>query len=373
MRRHQGSRARHHLEKASVIAAYRVQAPHRAYTSAQAQLAHRPSHAHRLLVAVVVAGATLSTACAVDVPSPLTHAAAASRAQPESSHGAQPGLDMHVESGRISFWVPATAPTGTPRMQARAGILVDMDTGEILWQHDANLELAPASMTKVLTALVALENFSPEMAVTVTPAALGQSSADTVMGLKAGQTLTVLELLEGMLLPSGDDAASVLAVDTVGEARFVAAMNAQVAALGLLDSHFANTSGLDDPALYTSAYDLAVIATFAYDGFPLFDQIVGSANIDLPASADHAAFRLRNLNALLRAYPAAVGIKPGWTGDAGACLVGMAVRGGHRLLAVLMNGEYPARLEARLLDWGFSVEGLTPLLPPPTPTPAARH
>jgi D-alanyl-D-alanine carboxypeptidase (penicillin-binding protein 5/6) len=93
------------------------------------------------------------------------------------------------------------------------------------------------------------------------------------------------------------------------------------------------------------------------------------ASIDLPASADHPAFRLRNLDAMLRDYPAAVGIKPGWTGDAGACLIGMAVRGGHRLLAVLMNGNYPARLEARLLDWGFAVEGLPPLLPPPTPSP----
>jgi serine-type D-Ala-D-Ala carboxypeptidase (penicillin-binding protein 5/6) len=329
------------------------------------------AHSHRstrLLVAVAVAGASMSTACAVRIPTPLTHAAAATPGTSVTSPGAQLGFDMTVTSGHTSFWVPDVMPAGAPAMQARAGILVDMDTGEILWEHNANLELAPASTTKVLTSLVALENFSPQMDVTITPDALGQSSADTVMGLKVGETMSVLELLDGTLLPSGDDAASAIAVDTVGEARFIAAMNAQVAALGLHGSHFTNTSGLDDPALYTSAYDLAVIASFTYDRYPLFDHLVDTASIDLPATTDHPAFRLRNLDALLRDYPAAVGIKPGWTGSAGACLIGMAVRGGHRLLAVLLNGNHPARLEARLLDWGFTVEGLPPLLPPPTPS-----
>ena len=103
-------------------------------------------------------------------------------------------------------------------------------------------------------------------------------------------------------------------------------MNAQVAALGLTNSHFTATAGLDEPELYSSAYDLAVIAGYTYEHFPLFDQIVGSRPINLPAGIDHPAFHLQNLNSLLEDYPAAVGIKPGWTGNAGACLVGMAVR-----------------------------------------------
>jgi D-alanyl-D-alanine carboxypeptidase len=262
-------------------------------------------------------------------------------------------------------------PAAAPPIRPRAGILVDMDTGEILWERQPDLELAPASLTKVLTSLVALENFSPDQAVTVTPDALGQSSADTLMGLKPGQTLTVEQLLDGMLLPSGDDAASAIAMDTVGMARFVAAMNAQVAALGLTESHFTATAGLDDPGLYSSAHDLAVIADYTYQQFPLFDQIVATRAINLPAGIEHAAFHLHNLDSLLGAYPAAVGIKPGWTGNAGACLIGMAVRDGHHLLAVVLSGNYPARLESRLFDWGFQLDGLPPLLPPsPTPKPA---
>ena len=332
------------------------------------------SHQFRsnLLLLPLVAVVAVISGCAVQIPSPLTRADAAPR-HPAPTSSPQPSFGMTVASSHIDFREPAVMPTGAPPITAKAGILVDLNTGEILWQRNPHAALAPASTTKVLTSLVALENFSPDRPVTITAGALGQSAADTLMGLKAGETLTVTELLEGMLLPSGDDAASAIAVDTVGAPRFVAAMNAQVAALGLADSHFSNTSGLDAPGLRASAYDLAGIAAFTYESFPLFDQIVATAKVQLPGSVEHAAFHLRNLDALLNDYPAAVGIKPGWTGDAGACLIGMAVRNSHRLVAVLLNAAYPARLEARLLDWGFSIEGMRPLLPPtPAPSPAAH-
>jgi D-alanyl-D-alanine carboxypeptidase (penicillin-binding protein 5/6) len=323
----------------------------------------------RITGAAVVAAVALGVLSTTSrLPITQSGAAAATRQPAYVAPAATPG--MHVGTASIQFWAPSPMPAGAPSIKGRSGILVDLDTGEILWQKLPDLELAPASLTKVLTSLVALENFSPGQEVTVTSGALGQSSADTLMGLKAGQTLTVEELLDGMLLPSGDDAASAIAVDTVGESRFVAAMNAQVAALGLDDSHFSATAGLDDPGLYSSAYDLAVIADYTYQQFPLFDQIVDTRTINLPASSLHPAYHLRNLDALLEDYPAAVGIKPGWTGNAGACLIGMAVRGGHHLLAVLLSANYPARLESQLFDWGFGLQGLPPLLPP---TPKLTH
>ncbi len=282
----------------------------------------------------------------------------------------EPWFDMRVATAHINFSEPPVMPTGAPPMRAAAGILVDVDTGAILWAKNPNKSLPPASMTKVLAALIALENFDPDQPVTITRSALGQSWDDTVMGLKAGEVLSIQELLEGMLLPSGDDAASAIAVDTVGLPRYLAAMNAQITAFGLEGANFTNTSGLDDPGLYITPYDLAVIATYVEEEFPLFDRIVATRNMVLPATAGHPRFYLHNLDSLLDDYPAAVGIKPGWTGNAGACLIGMAVRGDHRLLAVLMNAAYPAQLESRLLDWGFRVEGLRPLLPP---TPAPRH
>jgi D-alanyl-D-alanine carboxypeptidase (penicillin-binding protein 5/6) len=329
-----------------------------------------PPYARLTLAALVAAVAVGTLATTTRLPIASAGAAAAALPTPHIPPGAW--FDMNVASAGINFWAPATMPAGTPPVKGRAGILVDMDTGEILWEKQPSLELAPASLTKVLTALVALENFSPDQRVTITANALGQSSADTLMHIRAGETLTVEELLDGMLLASGDDAASAIAVDTVGMSRFVAAMNAQVAALGLGHSHYTATAGLDDPGLYSSASDLAVIAAYTYERFPLFDQIVGSRTINLPASIDHPAFHLHNLNALLQAYPASVGIKPGWTGDAGACLIGMAVRNGHHLLAVLLSANYPARIAGRLFDWGFQLDGLAPLLPPTLAPKAAR-
>ncbi len=335
----------------------------------------RPPPYARLALVVLVAGVAVGTlASATRLPVTPSAAAAAAATRPPMPAAPAQWFDMRVADAGLSFWAPAIAPGGAPSVRAAAGVLVDLDTGEIIWDRDPHRALPPASLTKVLTSLVALENFDPDQQVAITEDAVDRSSADTVMGLKAGETLTVKELLEGMLLPSGDDAATAIAVDTVGAARFVAAMNAQVAALGLHDSHFSATAGLDDPELYASAYDLAVIATFTYDRFPLFGQIVDSTSIQLPATTGHPVYHLRNLDALLSDYPAAIGIKPGWTGNAGACLIGMAVRDGHHLLAVLMNANYPARLAGRLFDWGFQLDGLPHLLPPapasrPTPRP----
>ena len=263
---------------------------------------------------------------------------------------------------------------GAPPAAATAGILVDIDTHQILWSSNPHESLPMASTTKEMTALVVLQNFSPDTVVTITADALHQDWDETRMGLTAGEKLTVRELLYGMLLVSANDAATALAVDTVGMERFVAAMNAEEVALGLHDSHFATPVGLTAPGQYASPYDLAVIGATAYDRFPLFRQIVGTHDFELPAGPTHKDYQLHNLNQLLDKYPAAVGIKPGWTGDAGACLVGMAVRNGHRLISVLLHADYPAATEAQLFDWGFATEGLPRLLPPPpTPTPAPPH
>jgi D-alanyl-D-alanine carboxypeptidase (penicillin-binding protein 5/6) len=266
----------------------------------------------------------------------------------------------------------ATAPARPPVIPTAGGILVDIDSGVILWQHDAYAQLPPASTTKILTALVALENFSPTQVVTVTAASLHQAWDETRMGITAGQRFTVDELLTGMLLVSGNDAATAIAQDTVGLERFVAAMNAQAAALGLHDSHFTSPVGLQDAQHHTSAYDLAVISAATIRHFPRFAQIVGMHDAKLSASPAHPEFDLHSINQLLSLYPYAVGIKPGWTGDAGNCLVGMAVRHGHRLISVLLNAPYDFRQSRALLDWGFTQEGLPSTLPTPTPTPTAH-
>ncbi|HXA28747.1 MAG TPA: D-alanyl-D-alanine carboxypeptidase family protein [Candidatus Angelobacter sp.] len=272
----------------------------------------------------------------------------------------------------VNFSDDTAAHPGAPRVDAVAGILVDAATGSILWSRAPHTPLPPASTTKVLSTLVALENFDPDQVVTITADALHQAGDETVMGLKPGNRLTVHELLDGMLTVSANDAATALAVDTVGMDGFVNAMNQQVAALGLRDSHFTTPVGLDDPNQRASAYDLAAIAATDVAEFPLFRQMVAQTDVVLAASPQHPEFDLSNLNRLLRLYPAADGIKPGYTGDAGACLIGMAERDGHRLISVVLNAPALYSDTRGLLDWGFVQEGLPSLLPTPSPAPAKR-
>jgi D-alanyl-D-alanine carboxypeptidase (penicillin-binding protein 5/6) len=258
---------------------------------------------------------------------------------------------LRVLSGPTGF-VATDAGLPPPDIRAAGGILVDIDRGTIL------------------CALVALENFSPAARVTVPASAVHLEWDETRMGLAAGQAFTIQELLTGMMLVSGNDAANAMADGTVGMERFVGAMNGQVAALGLHDSHFTSPVGLQDQAQYSSAYDLAVISAAAVRRFPLFRQIVAMRTATLPATAGHPQFDMQSIDTLLAMYPAAVGIKPGWTGDAGYCEVGMAVRDGHRLISVLLNANYSFSQSRRLLDWGFTTEGLASTLPPPTAVPS---
>ena len=156
-----------------------------------------PPYARIAVVALLAAVAFGTLATTSRLPIVPAGVAAATRPPTQVAPGAW--FDMNVSSADIALWAPATMPAGAPPIRPRAGILVDLDTGEILWERQPDLELAPASLTKVLTSLVALENFSPDQPVIVTSKALGQSSADTLMGLRDGETLTVRELLDGLI------------------------------------------------------------------------------------------------------------------------------------------------------------------------------
>jgi serine-type D-Ala-D-Ala carboxypeptidase (penicillin-binding protein 5/6) len=292
-----------------------------------------------------------------DVAQPQARAAAARQVgRVDSLPRPTPLPILKLLHQHLAFSDDSADHRGAPDVAADTGILVDVDTGSILWARSPHTPHAPASTTKVLSALVALENFSPDQVVDITSDALHQAGDETKMGLVAGQRFTVRELLDGMFMVSGNDAADAMAVDTVGMDAFVATMNRQLEALGLRDSHFTTPVGLDDPEQKASAYDLAAIAVADVTHFEVFRQIVSQTEIDLPATEDHGAFYMSNLNRLLRIDPDATGIKPGWTGDAGGCLVGMAERGGHRLISVLLGASRVFTDTRDLLDWGFRQE-----------------
>jgi serine-type D-Ala-D-Ala carboxypeptidase (penicillin-binding protein 5/6) len=247
--------------------------------------------------------------------------------------------------------VPAATP---PPIKARAAILFDLDSGTTIFERSSHLRVAPASLTKVITALVALDLMPLDQVVTV-PGSINQLPWDsTRMGLLPGERLSVRELLAGLFLNSGNDAAVTLSQAVLPQSAFVARMNAKAAALGMVDSHFVNAIGLDDAAHYSSAADLARAAIELQRRFSSVAAIAAVAAMTLPASATHHAYRLYNLNQLLRTYPGATGLKTGWTGHAGGCLIATATRSGRHLLAVVLGSPRLFDEAAALLDYGFA-------------------
>lgn len=319
------------------------------------------------VVFILVAALLLVRATVPPVAAGGSSQASARRVAADAGH--MPWYGLHTLSDHLQF---SGSPTAVPPPNnAAAGILVDLDTRRIIWQRNPHEQLPPASTIKLLTTMVVLNNFSQDKLITATPSALFTGGDETKMYIDPGEKLTVRELLTGLLMVSANDAADVLAIDTVGMERFLGAMNAQAAALGLQETHATSPVGLDDPDMHSSAYDLAVLAALDYQHWPLFRTIVDTQQATLPASPLHGAFELTNVNLLLTMYPPAVGIKTGYTGNAGDCLVGMAVRNGHRLLSVLLGVPGLIFTQSRqLLDWGFTQEGLPSQLPTPTPAPA---
>jgi len=241
-----------------------------------------------------------------------------------------------------------------PVIKARSAVLVDLDSGKTLYQVDPQGRHAPASLTKVVTALVALDHLRLDQTVMV-PVSINQLPWDsTRMGLRPGERLTVRELLYGLFLNSGNDAAITLSEAAMPRATFVGLMNAKAATLGMADTHFANPIGLDDPAHYTSSADLARASAELIRRFPDVAAIAATPSLTLPATATHHAYALYNLNELVRKYPGATGLKTGWTGHAGGCLIATATRDGRHLMVVLLASPRIFDEAAALLDYGFA-------------------
>jgi len=246
------------------------------------------------------------------------------------------------------------APTAPPVIKARSAIMVDLDTGKTLYQLDPHGRHAPASLTKVVTALVALDHLRLDETITV-PMSINQIPWDsTRMGLRAGERLTVRELVYGLFLNSGNDAAVTLSEAAMPRTEFVGLMNAKAAVLGMTDTHFVNPIGLDDAGHFTSAADLARAGAELMRRFPEVAAMAATPSLTLPATATHHAYALYNLNELVRKYPGATGLKTGWTGHAGGCLIATATREGRHLLVVVLASPRIFDEAAALLDYGFA-------------------
>jgi D-alanyl-D-alanine carboxypeptidase (penicillin-binding protein 5/6) len=238
-----------------------------------------------------------------------------------------------------------------PVVEARAAVVVDGDSGAVLFEKDAHTPLPPASTTKILTALLALERGNLDDVVEV--ALDNRAYWGSVMGLRDGDRFTLRDLLYGLLLPSGNDAAYVIAVHIAGsEGEFAELMNRRMRELGLRENRFRNASGLGrDTGNQVSAYDLAHLARVAMRNQE-FARIVATRAYTARGSR---VIAMTNGNGLLAILPGADGVKIGWGGRFGGnTIVGSATRNGHRLFVVLLDVPNRDGAAAALLTWAFA-------------------
>lgn len=250
---------------------------------------------------------------------------------------------------------PGVGPAGAlaiPEGPARAWLVADMDSGRILASRDPYALSAPASTIKVLLAMVVLDQVNLNAAIRASPAATQVECS--CVGVKAGRVYTARQLLDGLLLVSGNDAANTLADMLGGRPMAVAKMNAKARAIGANSTRAASPSGLDGPGMIsaTTAHDLATIFRAAMR-YPAFAHIIRQPSALFPG--DTGMRQITNQNELLTRYPGALGGKTGFTNIARKTYVGAAQRNGRRLVVVQMYGSGDLYGQAMgLFDWGFS-------------------
>jgi serine-type D-Ala-D-Ala carboxypeptidase (penicillin-binding protein 5/6) len=236
----------------------------------------------------------------------------------------------------------------------RSGLLFDVRTGEVLWQHDPAQPLPIASLTKMMTALVVMAHSKPTDRVLITRTAIDFSGSGVGL-LPRGKRVPLQALLYGLMLPSGNDAAIALAQHAAGtQGRFVAMMNDTARAMGLRCTHYTTVSGLVDQGNHSCADDLAVIAHAVLED-PLLRRIVATRSAILPFPIKGGKLYLYNNNPLLlMRFPGADGVKTGYTVAAGPCLVASARRGRRWYGVVLLHSVNPVGQAQRLLNGAFA-------------------
>ncbi len=265
-------------------------------------------------------------------------------------------IKRKVISAVLALAIILSSPFAIPHvsavsLSAKSAVLICADTGEVLFEKNSRTRLPMASTTKIMTALVALECAELSETVTVSPLAAGIEGSS--INLFAGEKIKLETLLYALMLESANDAAAAIAIYVAGSIEaFAEMMNEKAAELGLSDTHFTNPHGLYDESHYTSAYDLALIASHALKN-EKFREIVSTYKISAPMTEGGASRLLVNHNKMLRIYDGAIGVKTGFTKKSGRCLVSAAERDGAAYVAVTLSAPDDWNDHKALLDHAF--------------------
>ncbi len=256
----------------------------------------------------------------------------------------------------ISILLALSCPfcvSAEPSVSAKGAVLINAKTGYVLFEKNAHTVLPMASTTKIMTALLLCEAGDLDREIIITDEMVRVEGSS--MGLRAGMTVTRRDLLYGMLLASGNDAANAAACSVSGSvSAFISLMNRKAKSLGLKNTHFATPSGLDAEGHYTTAYDLAILASRAIEN-PDFLEACSSKSATLYFGDPPAEHTVTNHNRLLKSYEGLIGVKTGFTKKSGRCLVTAAKRDGAVIVAVTLNAPSDWNDHRQMLDYGFSV------------------
>ena len=271
-------------------------------------------------------------------------------------------LDKNTQVKLLSFWIPKTegvmVSEDLSTINATSALVYNLTLDKIIYEKEADRRLPMASLTKIMTAIVASENKKEDDRYLVRPENL---IGENTMGLSAYEILSLEELQYGLLLPSGNDAAEVLAGSYPGGRNtFIQAMNDKAKSLGLTDTSFSGPSGLEDEGQYTTAQDLLIIAKYLLDYHPDLITVTSTFQHEIPQNEYHKYFFLENLTSLISTYPGVKGIKSGYTDEAEYCLVTYLEYGGHKIVGIVL-GSPGAREDMKvLLDYSLLNLGVQP-------------
>lgn len=303
-------------------------------------------------VAPAAAQASSAASSASSAPSASSRASTKG-ARSRAEAGAQAAAGSRVTAAQLVVVKRQPKARIVPPLTSRSAILIDGETGEVLFWKNPHARVPIASVTKIMTALLAIEHLKPRDIVTVAP--LATRTPPTKEGLRAGEQVEAWKLLYATMLFSGNDSALALAIAVGGtRERFVAMMNERARQLGLKDTHFNSTSGVVDEDNYSSAWDLAALSRVAMAN-PRFRAIVATKEkrVDWAPPIDWK--RYVNHNKLVRTYNGADGIKTGWTTLARHTLAASARRNGTWLIGVTLGSAVSFQDMTRLLDLGFEL------------------